>query len=92
MVACQQLRTHETTESDFYLHVTSKGIIEDCHLTRFAPYKFSYEGSVTDVLESGLSSDVNNWDDIDDFNWLSSDQPSPNWSLIPEEERVQDWN
>jgi hypothetical protein len=76
VVACQQLRTHETTDSDFYLHVTSKGIVEDCSRTRFAPYSFRYDGSDDDFAESGLSSDVNHWNEIDDFNWLSSDQVS----------------
>lgn len=30
VLACQQLRVHTTTNSDFYLHVTSRAIIEDC--------------------------------------------------------------
>ena len=30
----------------------------------------------------------NNWNLIDDFNWLSL-EPSPNWSILPEDERVQ---
>ena len=92
MVACQQLRTHETLNSDFYLHVTSKGIVEDCHRVRFAPYKFCYDNTDLDFMESGLSLDVNNWDKIDDFNWLSLDQASPNWSLLPENERLDNWN
>lgn len=90
-VACQQLRTHETRDSEFYLHVTSKGIIEDCNQVRFAPYNFTYENSDSDFKESGLALEVNNWDKIDDFNWLSSDQASPNWSILPEEERKKEW-
>ena len=64
MVACQQLRTHETRDSEFYLHVTSKGIIEDCSQVRFAPYNFTYENSDSDFKESGLALDVNNWDKV----------------------------
>ena len=29
-LACQQLRAHNSTNTKIYLHVTSKGIIEDC--------------------------------------------------------------
>lgn len=40
-LACQQLRVHDTKGTDFYLHVTSKAIIEDCNTVRFAPYTYS---------------------------------------------------
>ena len=30
---------------------------------------------------------INNWDDVDDFNWLAADKASPNWSILPEAER-----
>ena len=32
--------------------------------------------------QSALSPDVNSWDKVDDFNWLSSKEHSPNWSLM----------
>jgi len=86
-LACQQLRTHSTTESKFYLKVTSKGIIEDCNGLQFAPYNLDYSGREDDFSKSGLSPDINNWNDIDDFNWLHSGKQSPNWSLLPEEKR-----
>ena len=28
---------------------------------------------------------------IGDFNWLSTDKPSPNWSILPETERRANW-
>ncbi|KAI8214049.1 hypothetical protein K4K54_001230, partial [Colletotrichum sp. SAR 10_86] len=31
----------------------------------------------------------NQWDQVDDFKWLKS-EPSPNWSVLPEEERLAD--
>ena len=37
-----QLRVHTTHHSQFYLHVTSRAIIEDCTAARFAPYNWSY--------------------------------------------------
>lgn len=86
-LACQQLRTHSTTESKFYLKVTSKGIIEDCNGLQFAPYNLDYSSREDDFSKSGLSPDINNWNDIDDFNWLHSGKQSPNWSLLPEENR-----
>lgn len=42
VVACQQLRIHTTTLSAFYVHVTSRSIIEDCSTVTFAPYSWSY--------------------------------------------------
>lgn len=31
----------------------------------------------------------NLWDQVDDFKWLKVDQ-SPNWTVLPEEERLKD--
>lgn len=89
VLACQQLRTHKTTDSTFYLHVTSKAIIEDCTGLGFAPYPLdeSNESLMGDFEASGLDRGRNNWDDVDDFNWLAADKASPNWSIVPESER-----
>lgn len=84
VLACQQLRTHSTTNSHFYIHVTSKAIIEDCSNLQFAPYAWSYEGLSEDFQRTGLDWNVNNWNKVDDFNWLASDQASPNWSVLQE--------
>lgn len=90
VVMCQQLRTHSTTDTDIYLHVTSRAIIEDCNKVRFAPFNWSYRGIEQHYTQSGLNRDVNNWCDIDDFNWLAKTK-SPNWQIVNEEERVTDW-
>ena len=37
-----QLRVHTTVDSVFYLHVTSKAIIEDSSRLQFTPYNLSY--------------------------------------------------
>ena len=89
VLACQQLRTHKTVTSTFYLHVTSKAIVEDCSGLRFAPYPLdeSNEALMRDFELSGLDRGRNNWDDVDDFNWLAADKASPNWSILPEAER-----
>nr|XP_056709122.1 tubulin-specific chaperone C [Euleptes europaea] len=91
-LACQQLRTHQTTQSSFYVQVTCRAMLENCSGVRFAPYAWSYAGIEADFETSGLDRSRNNWSTVDDFNWLARDQPSPNWSVIPEEERVSDWN
>lgn len=88
VLACQQFRVHTTTKTDFYLHVTSRAIIEDCNTVGFAPYNWSYTEIDADYDRAGLDRLRNNWDDVDDFNWLASDVRSPNWSIIAEENRV----
>lgn len=92
VLACQQLRVHSTTDSEFYIHVTSKAIIEDCSTLKFAPYNWSYSNIDDHYFESGLTKERNNWDQVDDFNWLAADVHSPNWSIIEKSERITDWS
>uniref|UniRef100_A0A3Q3A6H1 Tubulin-specific chaperone C n=1 Tax=Kryptolebias marmoratus TaxID=37003 RepID=A0A3Q3A6H1_KRYMA len=89
---CQQLRTHNTTDTRVYLHVTSRAIIEDCSGVSFAPFSWSYSGIEEDFTVSGLDRDRNNWSQVDDFNWLAAGLPSPNWTVIPEEDRKNTWD
>ncbi len=86
-LACQQLRIHHTHDSDFYVHVTAKAIVEDCQHVRFAPSALHYDSLEEDYAKSGLNCQINNWEKVDDFNWLAVDKPSPNWSVLPEGER-----
>ena len=88
VLACQQLRIHNTTQTSFYIHVTSKAIIEDCSNVLFAPYTWEYDDLQKHYLASGLNTAINNWSDIDDFNWLASDKKSPNWDIIAENDRI----
>jgi len=83
-LACQQLRAHNSSKSKIYLHVTSKGIIEDCSDIQVAPYNVKYDGLISQFENIGLDVYTNNWNQLDDFNWLASDQPSPNWSILCE--------
>ncbi|XP_051867894.1 tubulin-specific chaperone C [Pristis pectinata] len=89
--ACQQLRTHSTKDAKVYLHVTSRAMVEDCTGVSFAPFNWTYEGIERDFEQAGLDRAKNNWNVIDDFNWLASD-PSPNWSILPEDSRITDWD
>ncbi|XP_004624196.1 tubulin-specific chaperone C [Octodon degus] len=91
-VACQQLRVHTTRDTRIFLQVTSRAIVEDCSGIRFAPYTWSYEGIDQDFEGSGLDRSKNNWNDVDDFNWLARNVASPNWSILPEEEREMEWD
>lgn len=84
------MRVHEAMDTDFYLHVTSRAIIEDSKCVRFAPYNWTYQGYEDDLTSSGLKTGVNNWDEVDDFNWLSKDK-SPNWTILPESDRERSW-
>ncbi|XP_067421135.1 tubulin-specific chaperone C [Emydura macquarii macquarii] len=91
-LACQQLRTHRTRDTRLYVQVTSRAMVEDCSGVRFAPYTWSYPGIEVDYESSGLDRGRNNWNLVDDFDWLARDEPSPNWSMIPEQERITQWD
>ncbi|OAY78232.1 Tubulin-folding cofactor C [Ananas comosus] len=87
MLASHQIRIHQATVADFYLRVRSRPIIEDCSGVRFAPYRLFYEGIDEELRVSGLGVETENWANVDDFKWLRAVQ-SPNWCLIPEDERL----
>ncbi|XP_062225994.1 tubulin-folding cofactor C-like [Phragmites australis] len=88
VMAAHQIRIHEARATDFYLRVRSRPIIEDCSGVRFAPHALKYEGIEEDLRESGLEEETGNWVNVDDFKWLRAVH-SPNWCLVPEEERMQ---
>ncbi|CAN7033671.1 unnamed protein product [Brassica rapa subsp. trilocularis] len=54
---------------------------------RFAPYCLDYGGIEEDLKMAGLEEDTESWANVDDFLWLRAVQ-SPNWSVLPEEERL----
>lgn len=89
---CQQLRLHSSTKCDIYILVTSRAIIEDCSNINFASNTHTYEGYEEDLQLSGLDGTVNNWENIGDFNWLSTDKPSPNWNRIDECQKINEWS
>ena len=85
---CQQLRIHSTYDCDFYIHVTCKAIIEDCMRVHFAPFNWNYATLQHDYNVSGLDRFINNWNNVDDFDFLANDVASPNWSIIDESKRI----
>ena len=92
VLPCQQLRVHASYDTQFYLHVTSRAIIEDSSRIVFAPYNWRYEGLDEHYAMSGLSKARNSYDTVDDFNWLAADVHSPNWSVLDEDQRVACWD
>lgn len=88
---CQQFRLHTSVDCNIYMQVTCRGIIEDCKRISFAPYTFSYDDIDMDFVKAGLDMSKNNWTDVADFNWLSTDKVSPNWTTLAENERITDW-
>lgn len=47
-----------------------------------------YEGMNEEFHKANLDMETNYWYQVDDFNWLSSEEHSPNWKLLPEEQRL----
>ena len=92
VVACHQLRVHRTSDTNFYLHVTSRAIIEDCSSVQFAPYNWTYTHLDEDFRKAGLDRTRNNWNAVDDFNWLAADKQSPNWSVMDKDARISSWS
>ncbi|VVB09797.1 unnamed protein product [Arabis nemorensis] len=87
VLASHQIRIHCAKKTDFYLRVRSRPIIEDSNGVRFAPYCLKYDGIEEDLKIADLEEETKNWANVDDFLWLRAVQ-SPNWSVLPEEERV----
>ncbi|XP_058096822.1 tubulin-folding cofactor C [Magnolia sinica] len=87
MLASHQIRIHHAKATDFYLRVRSRPIIEDSSGVGFAPYGLVYEGIEKEMRDSGLGDETGNWANVDDFRWLRAMQ-SPNWCILPEEDRV----
>lgn len=90
--SCQQLRLHSSRYCDIYLHVTSRAIIEDSMDIFIATNNFTYPEHDQDLIRAGLDANCNNWLNIGDFNWLSSDEPSPNWHVMEEGKKITDWS
>lgn len=91
VIACQQLRLHSSRRNQIYLHVTSRAVMEDCTDISVAPYNWKYSGIEEDFHRANLNIFVNNWQCIDDFNWLN-EKHSPNWNVINEADSIKDWS
>lgn len=75
VVAAQQIRTHDSHQIRFYIEVRGALIIEDCDGIEVAPYN---------VVGFQQDTQNNNWRNVQDFSWLSSEEHSPNWKIMEE--------
>jgi hypothetical protein len=89
IVACHQLRIHESHNTQFYINVGSRAIIENCTNVKFSEYSFAYPNIESHFKTSGLNIDKSNWQCIDDFNWLNQDQKSPNWTFLDNSDKLK---
>ncbi|XP_062499820.1 tubulin-specific chaperone C-like [Corticium candelabrum] len=92
VLACQQLRVHRTHRCHLYIYVSSKAIIEDCSAIGFACYNWVYDSVAEHFKTAGLDPSLNNWREVNDFNWLNDVEHSPNWYVISDEERILHWD
>ncbi|KAG9229632.1 tubulin-specific chaperone-like protein c [Amylocarpus encephaloides] len=81
VVESRQVRMHDCKNVDIYLHCASRPIIEDCNHVRFSPTPACYKNAANER--------TNQWDQVDDFKWLKAEH-SPNWSILPESERLSE--
>lgn len=80
VISSRQVRMHECRNVGVYLMCSSRPIIEDCEDIEFAPIPRHY----MPILDA---EPINMWDQVDDFKWLKAEH-SPNWSIVPEDERL----
>ncbi|KAK0353728.1 hypothetical protein LTR91_019268 [Friedmanniomyces endolithicus] len=82
VVASRQFRMHESQGCDVYVLSSGRPIIEDCTDVRFAPLPGLYMREEDHRVE-------NQWREVDDFKWLRN-EPSPNWKVLEEQQRVKE--
>jgi len=82
VVESRQVRMHDCKNVDIYLHCASRPIIEDCSNVRFSPIPECYMTTQETPVQS-------QWDQVDDFKWLKAEH-SPNWSILPDEDRLDE--
>ena len=83
-----QLRIHQTTNSDFYTLTNSNPIIEHSKENVFHPLKIKYEGFENNLKKSGIDINNNNWNQVQDFQWLKKDK-SPNFNVDENNELIE---
>ena len=89
VIGCHQLRIHDSYDCQFYIHLGSRAIIENCSNVKFAPYSWTYPNIEDHFTKSGLDPNQSNYTNVDDFNFLKLNQKSPNWSFLEENERIK---
>jgi hypothetical protein len=83
-----QLRIHQTTKTHFYVLINSNPIIEHSKENVFHPLKIKYDEFENNLKISGININNNNWDKVQDFQWLKKDK-SPNFETDDTNEIVE---
>eukprot|EP00210_Caulerpa_lentillifera_P004674 g4459.t1 len=93
VLASGQVRIHNSLNCRFHLRVRSSPIIEDSTELKFGPLASERSETKIDETRFALFTEQANvfcaengsWKSISDFNWIK-EEPSPNWSIISEDE------
>ena len=83
-----QLRIHQTTKTHFYVLINSNPIIENSKENVFHPLKIKYDEYENNLKVSGINENNNNWDKVQDFQWLKKDK-SPNFETDDTNEKIE---
>ena len=83
-----QLRIHQTVKTHFYVLINSNPIIENSKENVFHPLKIKYDEYENNLKISGINENNNNWDKVQDFQWLKKDK-SPNFETDDTNEMVE---
>ncbi|CAL8089061.1 unnamed protein product [Calicophoron daubneyi] len=88
VLACRQLRIHQTDNCRLALHMASRPIIEFSSSLTVAPYLWTYPELDRHLCDAGLTPDINLWREVEDFSHPNKrlTTGSPNWSILPESE------
>ncbi|KAK0416974.1 hypothetical protein QR680_012779 [Steinernema hermaphroditum] len=81
VAAAQQIRIHDSTELNLHVSIRGAVIIERCSSVRVAPYKMA-----SGLVETQELPENDKWADVQDFNWLVTTRPSPNWLKMNNED------
>lgn len=80
---CQQLRIDSTQSSIFETFTSARSMLESSKELVFKRLNFDDCPDIKDLLErANFQELLNNWDCIDDFDWLSPNTPSKNFTLM----------
>lgn len=86
---CQQLRIDTAVDCEFSIFTSARSMLEASRDLKFKELKLeavpglnlSFEQVQQLMTQANFGLDSNNWRCIDDFDWLSPDVPSKNYSL-----------
>ncbi|EGG24289.1 hypothetical protein DFA_06439 [Cavenderia fasciculata] len=84
VISSRQIRIHNCHNCQFYIHTKSNPIIETCKSVSFAPYPFTNNNN----NNNDTTANNDNWKHVNDFDWLQTNIPSPNWNIIDQNNRI----